>query len=1097
VVAAAADWSPDDEGGLMNSLPKRFLRAVRALTVVFACTGTLALQSCSNGGSGANQATGMTAAADIKATSVSSGPVLSIKPGSYQLVSTTRTGRTTFAYTYSVVVVNSSNIPAANVTAVVTSSASATVVQQGSVAFGNVAANSQATSIGTFTIQQDRTVAFNPAVLTWSVQGTTNANMPGGGALAGFATQAYSSVVQLPAGSALVPQQLTVLTSVAQQIPSPGGQFTISGYSFPNSSQVVTVLSPNGHVMLLGWLDGNHSNVSASTTAEVLAYFALGGHLMLNTSDTAALIKGIPSAPGFSTLVGAIATAVAANPDTFGAANPSVQAAINAFVAPLLPTPANTEPVSAASGAGTGRARAVRSAAAASIRKLVATELGGASRARATPNAVTVGTGRQSGIDVNTYAPFSFDLTNNTRRRAYAFVEKVQTITDGQTQTDSPPVQVTQFTVDPEGGVSGGAVGAYGDVVTAVTTAYFADPNTTLYGAIFENGSTAYTPVNSPSKGPFALTLDPGSSETDYDLIVVGCGAGNQSGIADLTGDQNTQRITTCLSSFVTDVLTPFLANYVFGSGEFPQIAGASSQLGAFGTILGSNIVADLLNYAQNVQTTPNIISAILSGDFSTAFDLYFTAVFQSNSFINGGLPAELTRTFTQLAATTPGLGSTAEEAATSVGNITKSLTGILNYVSFALQALDTSVMLTDIANADGADVFPLSVTPETARVNPVGDIAYWGSESVPFTASIVDASGTSGGTSGYTFLWNTTGAAGKLVVSGTQVSPTSFCSNSAVAQYVTSATAPPGVSTLDDTIFVTPFYGPGSNTCSASAQAGPAGQTTITVEENSAIVISPKPFTTTQGIQSVFVATEKSDVVVAGDIPPPPPATSWVWTLSGNGSIGSSPVTTTTPQISYTAGNPGTDTLTVVAYDANNNALGKDSSTITVNAGGGLTFTASGGSACCGSVPPGTYTTETPGDGFYGIFIDNNNNIVYGLVVIWNLSVNYQCNSYNPDPVPACGPWNVQLNLALPTGGTITGPGTWTSRAGILDAVAPGNFIFMSPSADNQGQVVITSIEPQEDGSSLATFTFMEGSTSPSSTRTYQGNGQFTIPPQ
>jgi hypothetical protein len=1082
----------------MNGSSTQWLRTVGALAVTCLCTAALTLQACSNGGGGTNAPTGMTAAA-VKSTTQATSPSLAIQTSSYRLVSSTRVGRTTYDYTYTVVVVNSSTIPAANVTATVTSTAAATVVEQGTVAFGNVAANGQATSIGTFTIQQDRTVAFNPAALTWQVQGTTNTNMPGGGALGGFATQTYPSVVKLPVGSALVPQQLTVLTSVAQQIPAPSGQFSIQGYSFPNSSQVVTVLSPNGHVMLLGWLDANHASVSASTTAEVMAYFALGGHLLLNTPDTASLIQDIPNAPGFATLAQAIATAIAANPDTFGAANPTVQAALNAFVSPLLPTPTSTQPASAAA---TPRVRAARRAStaltAAAIRSLVATELGGATRGNAArPLAVTVGTGLQSGILVNTYSPFSFDVTNNTRRRAYAYVNKVQTITNGQTQTDNPPVLVGQFDVDPEGGVSGGAVGALGDVVTAVTTAYFASPGTSLSGAVKDAG-TAYTPVNSPGTGPIALTLDPGSSETDYNVTVVGCGGGNPSAIAGLTSDQNTQRITVCLTSFVTDILTPLLANYLFGSGEFPQLSEASGVLGTFGAALADNLVVDLLNYYQNLQTQPNIVSAILSGDFSDAIDLFFTAGFQSNSFLNGGLNDALQLALTKVGNTFPQYTATIAQASTAAQNTTKAFSNALNYVSFALQALDTTVMLNDIRNADGADVFPLKVTPETVKVNPVGQIGFWGGEQIQFTASLIDTTSTEG----YTFLWKTTGNAGNLLVNGTPVSPTSYCSNSAVAQYVTSATAPPGVSALDDTIFVTPFYGPGSTTCSASAQAGPAAQTTLTVKENSAIVISPKPFTTTTGTQTTFVATQmpvqNSGVVTAGDIdiPTPPPAASWVWTLTGNGSIGGSPITTKVPQIGYTAGNAGTDTLTVVAYDANNNALGTDTSTITVNSGGGLTFTASGGSACCGGVQPGTYSTATPGEGFYGVFIDNNNNLVNGLVVLWNLTVNYSGNSYNPNPIPPSGPWQVQLNLALPIGGTITGPGTWTSRAGILDAVAPGNFIFMSPSADNQGKVVITSVERQDDGSLLATFTFTESSTSPSSTRTYQGNGQFTIPP-
>ena len=86
------------------------------------------------------------------------------------LVSEVRTGRTTFDYTYRITVQNGQ--PAlGSASATVTSSSPSTVVLDGDVALGDLAADSSVTSVDTFTIRQNRLVPFDPASLTWVVQG--------------------------------------------------------------------------------------------------------------------------------------------------------------------------------------------------------------------------------------------------------------------------------------------------------------------------------------------------------------------------------------------------------------------------------------------------------------------------------------------------------------------------------------------------------------------------------------------------------------------------------------------------------------------------------------------------------------------------------------------------------------------------------------------------------------------------------------------------------------------------------------------------------------------------------------------------------------
>lgn len=86
------------------------------------------------------------------------------------LVSSTRTGRTTYNYTYTITVSNGTPaLPGA--VAKVTSTAAATVIVQGSVALGDLAVNSTVTSTATFTLSQDRTVPFNASALSWVIAG--------------------------------------------------------------------------------------------------------------------------------------------------------------------------------------------------------------------------------------------------------------------------------------------------------------------------------------------------------------------------------------------------------------------------------------------------------------------------------------------------------------------------------------------------------------------------------------------------------------------------------------------------------------------------------------------------------------------------------------------------------------------------------------------------------------------------------------------------------------------------------------------------------------------------------------------------------------
>jgi beta-lactam-binding protein with PASTA domain len=91
----------------------------------------------------------------------------------YELVSKTISSRTTVDFTYRIRVENGT--PAlTNVTATVTSSAAATVIREGVVNIASLPANATTKSVDTFTLRQNRTVAYNPAALSWTFVGSVS-----------------------------------------------------------------------------------------------------------------------------------------------------------------------------------------------------------------------------------------------------------------------------------------------------------------------------------------------------------------------------------------------------------------------------------------------------------------------------------------------------------------------------------------------------------------------------------------------------------------------------------------------------------------------------------------------------------------------------------------------------------------------------------------------------------------------------------------------------------------------------------------------------------------------------------------------------------
>jgi uncharacterized repeat protein (TIGR03803 family) len=390
--------------------------------------------------------------------------------------------------------------------------------------------------------------------------------------LPGFATTNYTSTVVLPSGSTLTPPQLTVIDSVSEAFPGASGTFTISGYNF--GSQIAVVLSPAGNPMLMGWLDATHTQVSAGTTAEVLAYYALGGDLMFTQSDKDALEASIVNASGLPALTQVVAQEIVSNPDAFANPDTALTNALNTFFT--------------------------------SVSGITPNDVKGGPR----PHGILINPGAQSGENVIQLPPFQADIMNSYRRRSHAFVSRIG---DSPTGDPSSPIPLLDFEVPPVTGLTGGVAGTITDI----------------YNYYWGNNTAAYAPIESD---PFNIPLQTGDTKTTYQVTIVGPGPGNLNLLASLTTPQQASQIQVSIYGFVNDALIPFCTNFVFGSGFPPGQGQATStvQVEAF----EANWKLDLANDMYNALTTvPAVQALIVQGDYQGALASVIDSIRQGQIF--------------------------------------------------------------------------------------------------------------------------------------------------------------------------------------------------------------------------------------------------------------------------------------------------------------------------------------------------------------------------------------------------------------------------------------------------------------------------------
>ena len=706
----------------------------------------------------------------------------------------------------------------------------------------------------------------------------------GSAALGGVGTRAVSMKVILPAGVNESPDQTTVVTSLGEATPDSTGAVSLDIYANSTGSQLCVVDDQAGNPILMGWIDASHTTISAETTAEVLAYFALGGPAMLSTADSNLLISDIPSAAGLATLTSVIQSQLSTKLEAFSQRNTALTAALTSFASAYF-----------TAAQSSSDARHI--------------------------HASIIQPGAQSGITVQEGDIFTAYLTNNYRRRAYAFVDRVSYTQPGSnTQIPDQALSINRFDVPAVVGVTGGVSGAIADIISA------------YYGL----QPTAWGPINAPDGG-FSVPLVSGAATTTYRVTVVGPGLGAGTS-ASLTSDQASELLQVSLESFVADFLVPTVGNIAIGSGQRDFTAGIDegNTQGKFLATLATNLTTDLIPYATNPAST-DLSVHLESGQWKLAIIDLYAAVGGLNSF-QTILAKAITDT---LAASTANASAKVSWIPTAFDEVYTSANNILSAAGGVLQGFDSVAYIFDTSRSNRADQWTLLEANSIVKLNPPSNTADFAG-SVMLTATVLGADNQTG----FSYLWSLSSSAtgGAIVQTGassagkaSQGTPPFCASGNQVLWSYEPGETPGDVDTITVQVYS------GSNCANGTGMLLGTGMATVTFTPSDPVTLSPAVAPLAPGGVQSFAVSLATPISTADGV------VTYQYSVAGTAGgmltdpatgLASTSVQTTSPSVTYTASANAvtgeTDTVTVTATlsfaagSGTQTSLGKASATIT-----------------------------------------------------------------------------------------------------------------------------------------------------------------------
>jgi hypothetical protein len=472
-------------------------------------------------------------------------------------------------------------------------------------------------------------------------------------------------------------------------------------------------------------------------------------------------------------------------------------------------------------------------------------------------------TGQQTGVDVSQDASTSALIaTNSYRRHCRVYLYETTTLTGNVTTNISPAKRVA-------GPIQLNSVEEL-NLFTAAKDFF-----------TFFHGTSPWSPISLP---PIPIELESGTDRTTYTLVVIG-----SSFLPDVAESEPEffadPHYVNEVATWKTDGFQLFIQTFM-GDIFLPIVC----MFGGFGAIVASQGTTALLanSFADYAANFRNIVNSVRAGKTNIAPSLVLCledAI--ANQVTRKNLSAELETLVDSARANALSLFTTSQFAS----RLSNAL-ALLNPIFAAgavLQAGDIGATISETATAALGDIWTALILKQSLNLSPLNPTASPG-DRVSFTVSKPNDTADS-----YEYVWTQSSPYATL-------SASDAVGNTITTKQLSVDLVTTGSDSSPITVTVTGYD-------ISSGQKVEIGKAGTVVKMLLPASITPSAPQLNAGDKQVFT------VEVGGK---PPTGLQYKWTLTGSsGSIGASPVTTTAPQITYSANQNGTDALQVQVLDS------------------------------------------------------------------------------------------------------------------------------------------------------------------------------------
>lgn len=465
-------------------------------------------------------------------------------------------------------------------------------------------------------------------------------------------------VTKLPTGFSMAPTALKVEAGLGGTAIKSDGTFQLTVWSKAAGPTLAWLRSVD-KVVLIGFLDSDTNTIDAESSAVALLYFSLGGFMTPpeNKKTLLGLIKADPAVPA---LKATIARRVAANPTALADGDAEIGSALKTATDAILAE----RPTRMATRAA---AKATKPNRASGLDSLLQID----------PS------GLKSNLEVLQGTPAqSFIATNHARRWCKVFVYETGIQNSSGTKTTYPKVKQLLPSMPLS---STRALGV----------------RTSIFG--FFTGNSTFTPV---STDPFTLNLVDGSTQTYFDIVVLG----SSSLLTDpafFSDPKYADEVERWHSELIALNLISWLGDVVFGMLlEIWGVRGLTQSQAAVDAAIANFRNVEIAGWSA-------ILTLAESGKFNEATTAFLAFSAQS--------AANAVRLRAALAPLLPALGVKVgqDELAAGAQVCLKMFLQALSVADLVLGAVDLGAVLHDLAGSERGELWQATLVKQEVRLSP------------------------------------------------------------------------------------------------------------------------------------------------------------------------------------------------------------------------------------------------------------------------------------------------------------------------------------------------------------------------------------------